>query len=357
MRRIVLASVGWLWLVGSGCAPKSPERAVQDALASQPVGRAELPGVIVTIAVDGGVVYQAAQGVAVFGNAAPPEPTASTRIGSVTKLFTATVVLQLVAEGAVSLETPVSTLGLDLPGLEGVTVKHLLAMQSGVAELVDEAFVKEVADGDPARVWTDRELALRGTARPRVGAAGGAFSYSNTNYSVLALVIEKLTGQPFAVAVRRRIIEPLALQGTSVPGPTERALPAPAMSGASQGRDVSTLHPSYAGAAGLMTSTSSDLVTLAPLFATGALVPEASLRPAAQPTLDASSLGLPLRYSYGLMHLGEWTGHAGDVLGYSSAVFHHVKSGRTVVVLTNGTFGMGVGLARDIAAGLAPGSL
>ena len=357
MRSVLWMSVGCLQLLVVACAPKSPERAVEDVLAGQQVGRAELPGVIVTIAGDGGVEYQAVRGVAAFGAVGAPDPAAHSRIGSATKLFTATVVLQLVAEGAVSLDTQVSTLGLDVPGLEGITVKHLLGMQSGLADIVDEGLIKEVADGDPARVWTDRELALRGTARPRVGSPGGAFSYSNTNYSVLALIIEKLTGQPFAVAVRRRIIEPQALKGTRVPEPSERALPTPALTGAYQGRDVSTVHPSYAGAAGLITSTTSDLLQLAPLFATGALVTEPSLRPDAQPTLDASALGLPLRYSYGLMHMGQWRGHAGDLLGYSTAVFHHPPSGRTIVVLTNGTFGAGLGLARDIAGGLAPGSL
>lgn len=212
------------------------------------------------------------------------------RAGSITKTFVATVVLQLVQEGGLRLEDSVDTY---LPGLvhghgndgSALTLRALLTHTSG---LYDYAAALPAADpalmgtaGPSALPLTPAAAVRTAVSRPPV-VARGAYAYSSTNYVLLGLVVERVTGHSYATEIRRRILTPLRLTGTSLPG-ARATLPLPHSRGyhrsAADGtlRDVTATDPRIAGAAGELVSTLADLDDFYAALLGGRLLPPAQL--------------------------------------------------------------------------------
>ncbi|MEX0626517.1 MAG: serine hydrolase domain-containing protein [Chloroflexota bacterium] len=134
-------------------------------------------------------------------------------IASVTKTFTATIVLQLVEEGRVTLDAAVNEYLPELTIARGVTVRQLLSHTSGIADLL--APMRNRLNAEPSRIWQPAEvLALLG---PSTFAPGTSWAYSNTNYVIAGLLVERVTGHRFGDELQRRITGPLKLAGTGVP--------------------------------------------------------------------------------------------------------------------------------------------
>nr|WP_229879598.1 serine hydrolase domain-containing protein [Streptomyces echinoruber] len=195
------------------------------------------------------------------------------RAGSVTKTFLATVVLQLAAEHRLSLS---DTVEQHLPGLvrsahadgRDITLRALLTHTSGLADFT------ELTGG---RVALTPQQAVRLALRLPSGRPG-RYAYSNTDYVLLGMVVRQVTGHSYAAEVRRRVITPLRLTGTSFPG-TRRSLPPPHGRGyAADGSDVTDLDPRVAGAAGEMVTTLTDLDRFYAALLGGRLLPPRRLR-------------------------------------------------------------------------------
>ncbi|MFC7845158.1 serine hydrolase domain-containing protein [Streptomyces sp. NPDC001046] len=195
------------------------------------------------------------------------------RAGSVTKTFVATVVLQLAAEHRLSLSDPVEQ---HLPGLvrgEGndgraLTLRSLLTHTSGLYDFT--------ADTGGTIPLTPRQAVRIALTHPP--AERGRFSYSNTNYVLLGLVVEQVTGRSYAAETERRILTPLRLTGTSFPG-SRSYLPAPhGRAYAADGSDVTELDPRAAGAAGEIVTTLADLNRFYAALLGGRLLPPRLLR-------------------------------------------------------------------------------
>ncbi|WP_182898127.1 serine hydrolase [Microbispora sp. H10830] len=259
------------------------------------------------------------------------------RIGSKTKTFVATVALQLVAEGKIELDAPVDRY---LPGLVApdITVRHLLQHTSG---LPDYLALLNPADIVAHRYdhWNPMDLVELALRHPSEFPAGTDWSYSNTNYLIVALIIEKETGNTYGAEIRRRILRPLHLNATSVP---EDALgiPGPHPSGylkTGEGLlDITRLNPTVAGASGGMISSASDLNRFY-----GALLGGRLLRPAELKQMmttrpigpDGSGYGLGLM-STPLPCGGVLWGHSGDMLGFRTSG-GATLDGRQITVMTN----------------------
>ncbi|MDQ8704308.1 serine hydrolase domain-containing protein [Streptomyces sp. LHD-70] len=276
------------------------------------------------------------------------------RIGSLTKSFTAVVVLQLAAEHRLTLD---DTVERHLPGLirghgndgRDLTLRQLLTHTSGLYAYTDAPgapLTPHAPDPrtttcgtrcDPPaldRHYTPTQLLRIALAHRPLFPPGTDWSYSNTNYTVLGLVIEKVTGRSYAEEARRRIITPLRLTGTSFPG-TDRRLPTPhgrAYSGTpASATDVTELDPSGAGAAGEAISTLDDLNRFYAALLTGDLLPAPQL---AAMRSTHSSDGV---YGMGLMPTKlscttVW-GHTGRIIGSYAATAatadgHHVLTYR-----------------------------
>ncbi|GAA1922798.1 serine hydrolase domain-containing protein [Streptomyces durmitorensis] len=216
------------------------------------------------------------------------------RVGSITKTFVSTVMLQLVAEGELSLDDKV---GRWLPGVvEGnghdgdrVTVRRLLNHTSGIYDVLSDPGYQE-------KMFTEKFLAHRydtWTPEQQVAIAmrhepdfepGEGWNYSNTNYLLAGMIIKKVTGESYADEIKRRIIEPLGLDATSVPE-TDSSMPQPSsraymkLSKAPDAtfHDVTELNPSMAGSSGGMISDTADLNRFYTALLRGKLLPKKQL--------------------------------------------------------------------------------
>ena len=267
------------------------------------------------------------------------------RIGSVTKSFLATVVLQLVGEGRLSLDDNLERWlpGL-VPGGERITVRQLLNHTSGLYNYTDDL-------PEPPRRFRPRELVAIATGHKPLFAPGTEFSYSNTNYILAGLLVERATGQPLADQLEQRIFQPLGLDDTELPT-TQRALAGPHVRGyappdkdwqVSNGParlvDVTEMDTSWAWAAGAMVSTTADLARFYQALLGGQLLPPEQLKQM-RTTVDASQVGHGTRYGLGLEVLRpgcgvELWGHGGSLEGYGTTAFSTPDANRQLVMVIN----------------------
>ncbi|WP_448331487.1 serine hydrolase domain-containing protein [Streptomyces sp. DSM 41534] len=252
------------------------------------------------------------------------------RIGSATKTFTATVVLQLVGEGRMSLEDTVERW---LPGVvqgngndgSRVTVRQLLQHTSGIPDVLPEIPALNSADGYRAerfRSYTPEELVGLAMRHHPHFSPGAEWSYSNTNYVLAAMIIHEVTGRSWAQEVNDRIIRPLGLRGTSTPGALP-SIPGPhahgyAAFGTNTSIDATALNPSMAVGSGSIISTTHDLNRFYTALLGGRLLAPAQLDEMTT-TKPAPELGV--RYGLGLGEIplscgGSYFGHPGELLGY-----------------------------------------
>ncbi|MFF8957838.1 serine hydrolase domain-containing protein [Streptomyces sp. NPDC014894] len=266
------------------------------------------------------------------------------RIASNSKSFLATVVLQLVAEGRISLDSPVET---HLPGLlrgDGVdgreiTIRRLLQHTSGLPNYTDHLDPDWFASRNVYR--EPRELLDLALEHPAVFRPGARWGYSNTNYVVAGLIVQKVTGRPVREEITRRIIEPLGLRRTYVPVAGDRSVRGPHPRGYHPSgpeerlRDITELDPSWGWATGDMISTPGDLNRFFSALADGRLLALEQLRQM-RTTVDASPLGPGVRYGLGLVSTplscgGVSWGHGGDIPGYKT-VSGAADDGRAVTL-------------------------
>lgn len=267
------------------------------------------------------------------------------RVGSITKTFVATVVLQLAAEGGLGLDDSVEQW---LPGLvpngRAITLRQLLNHTSGIYNYTeDEALFRSLVR-DPLRVLTPEELVAVATRHGPRFAPGTDWSYSNTGYIVLGLVIEKATASPLEEQLRQRIFEPLGLARTSLPGAA--ALPPPAAHGylppgnglvATRGGkpvDVTAWSPTWAWAAGALVSTAGDLARFYGALLGGELLQPEQLR---EMRTAVAGPGYGLGLAVDRLQCGPALGHTGGVPGYTSIAYGSEDGSRQAIVLVNTT--------------------
>jgi D-alanyl-D-alanine carboxypeptidase len=245
------------------------------------------------------------------------------RAGSITKTFVATVVLQLAGEGSLDLA---DTVDAHLPGLirgngndgRRITVRQLLGHTSGLFNYTEDAGFEE-SSGSGLRAHrpgtrTPEQLVRVALRHAPSFRPGGGYRYSNTGYILLGLIVEKVTGRPYADEIQRRILRPLGLTGTSFPG-TRVSLPPPHGRGYSAASsDVTSLDPSSAGAAGEAVSTLGDLSRFFGALLGGTLLPPGQLREMRDTSGAGGAYGLglfPVRLPCGVTL---W-GHNGTISG------------------------------------------
>jgi D-alanyl-D-alanine carboxypeptidase len=284
------------------------------------------------------------------------------RIGSVTKTWTGTVILQLVQEGKLKLEDPVSKYRSDVPNGDNITIEQLLTMRSGIYNYSESYELNKALDTTPQRVWTPEQLVAIALPLPAYFGPGEGFHYSNTNTVLLGLIAEKLDGKGFGQIVRDRLLGPLGLNQTSFPVSDSSGLPKPfsrgymymdnlltlsttrlpadliakAQDGSLKPNDYTNANPSWTWAAGQGVSTAGDLMTLAGALTDGKLLnPDLqkkrmdSLAPIDPDNPDAA------RYGMALAQFGPLYGHTGELPGYNTFMGRDPKNNVTLVVWTN----------------------
>jgi D-alanyl-D-alanine carboxypeptidase len=328
--------------------PTAPDRGavLQQLLEAEHAGG--MPGVFAQVR-DGHRTWNLAAGVADVTTGRPVRPSFRQRVGSITKTFVATTVLQLVDENRVRLDTPIAHyLPGIIPGNLGrrVTVRMLLNHTSGLGDY-DEVLVN-LADPESMerlrfRTITPQQLVRIGLSQPPTNAPGERWSYSNTNYIVLGLLIERVTGHRYTSEVTRRILRPLHLNHTYFPGtdPYIRGPHSKAYVPWPDGtlRDFSVFNMSWAWAAGEMISTMADLNRFYRALLTGRL-----LRPdllAQMQTAVPFDPSMPDAGGYGLglfwlaAPCGRVWGHNGGVIGMTTDSFHSADGRHQVSAAQN----------------------
>ena len=120
-----------------------------------------------------------------------------------------------------------STYVAGVPNGENITVAQLLTMRSGLYGYTKDPGFSQTLDTDPAKVWTPQEVLAIAFAHPPEFAPGTAYDYSNTNYALLGLIVERVDGKPLDAAFRDRLFGPQGLAQTSLPGTTDTSIPEP----------------------------------------------------------------------------------------------------------------------------------
>ena len=302
-----------------------------------------VPGAI-GYARDGGTVTVAASGLADLATKTPIAVGDRVRVGSLTKTFVATVVLQLAAEHLLSISDTVSRWlpGL-VPGGAGITIRELLQHTSGIYSYTNDPGFLQALFSDPTRVWRPAELVRIAVAHPPVFPPGTSLAYSNTDYVLLGMIIQAATGHPVGQQLQARIFTPLGLRDTYLPyaNPHLRTPYAHGyrlgQPGATGPADATVFGPSWAGAAGGIVSTAADLARFYTALLSGKLLPAAQLQQ--MMTTIPIPMGQGVGYGLGVesvpLPCGTAWGHTGDFPGYFGNAFTTTGGSSQAVVLVN----------------------
>ncbi|MBX3434232.1 MAG: beta-lactamase family protein, partial [Pirellulales bacterium] len=185
-----------------------------------------IPGAVVLLRTPQGE-FAVNYGTTELGVTTPPNAETHFRIASNTKTMTATVILQLVQEGKLKLDEPISKFVPGVPDGELITIAELLEMRSGLYNYTNSAEFASQLDHDPGKAWTTEELLALAFKHPSPAKPGAEFEYCNTNYALLGLVIEKVDGRPLAAAMHERLFKPLGMTNTLLPTADSNKIPAP----------------------------------------------------------------------------------------------------------------------------------
>ncbi|MFC6020874.1 serine hydrolase domain-containing protein [Plantactinospora solaniradicis] len=279
-----------------------------------------------------------AAGIADLSNARPTRPDLRHRVGSITKTFVSTTLLQLVDEGRLRLDDPVGRwLPQHVPGEVGqqVTVRMLLNHTSGIGNYTDALLNSlEAIEQVRTATYAPAQLVEIGLGLPRTGAPGESFAYSNTNYILAGLIIEKVTGNDPTAEVTRRIIRPLKLTDTYFPGadPRIRGRHAGAYFAPLGVRNFAEYNMTWAWTAGELVATMDDLNTFYRALLGGRLLSAATLNEML--TVVPFDPEAPETGGYGLgiyqmaTPCGSLWGHDGGVVGQITFSLHSRDASR-----------------------------
>ncbi|MCG7209677.1 serine hydrolase domain-containing protein [Streptomyces arenae] len=326
----------------TAAAPPAPDTAAMAAVLRSVVAKGA-PGAMARID-DGTKVYRTTQGVADRMSRRAITTTDRFRVGSVTKTFSAVVLLQLADEHKLDLDAPVNRY---LPGLlpdDRITVRHVLSHRSGLYDYTNDMFASSVSGFEAVRnkVFTYRQLVGLSLQKPRTNAPGAAYSYSNTNFVVAGLLIEKITGHSVRTEYENRVFKPLGLTdtfyvhpGTTIPGQHANGYLTADRAGAKP-IDATEQTVSWAQSAGAIISSTRDLNTFYSALAGGRLTSAAGLAEMERFTRvnSTTSYGLGLRrrdLSCGISVYG----HTGAVQGYYTYAFTTKDGGRSLTAVAN----------------------
>ncbi|WP_158588091.1 serine hydrolase domain-containing protein [Actinomadura logoneensis] len=297
------------------------------------------PGVI-ALSRRGDRVTRVTAGVADTATRRKMTPDLRFRIASVTKTFTAAVVLRLVAEHRLSLD---DTVARHLPGVltrngndgRKITVRQLLAQTSGLNEYVQDPRIWQ----DGGRVWKPRELVDIAQEKAPLSRPGAKWNYANTNYVLAGMIVEKVTGRPFGVELQRRVVGPLKLRHTFLPVADTGFHGAYVHGYLDRYGDVSTaISPSSGWTSGGIVSTVDDVARFQRALVTGRLLPK-GVQKAMMTTRPVTDDWVKEDYGLGLARIkttcGYAWGHDGGWPGYRTWSYTTRDGGRQAVITYN----------------------
>lgn len=304
------------------------------------------PGVVAWIDAPG-YRLEGASGSADLSDDTPMSPDGAFRVGSITKMFTAVVIMQLAEEGVLSPDDPLALWLPDvadrLPNGDQITLRHLLGHTSGVSNVVEhEAYYADIftdiavdeETGNVSLACVERDpndtLERYVYGKDAQFEPGAQYRYSNTNYTLLGMVVEAAAEMPVAEAYHTRIYEPLGMAATFLDCYEEPVTDVVrGYTGTVEAlTDVTELHESVGWSAGGLVSTAPDLIAFARGLFGGALFDDPETLAAMMPE-EGSPYGL------GIANQGGYIGHAGAIAGFRSTLTYAPELDAVAVVLYN----------------------
>jgi D-alanyl-D-alanine carboxypeptidase len=328
-----------------------------DAAIEKVMKEANVPGAVVGISIPGKIDYAKAFGTSNRATNKPMSLAEHVRVGSVTKTFIGTAILQLVDQGKLQLADPISKYIDGVPQGDKITLQMLGDMRSGIFPYTsDEGFLKRFQETFPAVAYsgpppfTPQELVDYGIKHPLNFAPNTKYEYSNTNTVLLGLVMEEVTGQPLSEYLAQNVFAPAKLANTSFPNAGD--MPIPYAHGETNWTpdntvaDATLWNPSWGRTAGAVVSTFADLKTWALVLGKGTL-----LKPATQQArLQFQQAIGGMSYGFAIFHENGWIGHNGRIPGYTTVVVSIPTRDATLVV--NATTDITTQDEKSNAAGL-----
>jgi D-alanyl-D-alanine carboxypeptidase len=301
-------------------------------------GKSPIPGAVLGVWIPGKARWCKAIGFRSILPADPMQLDDKFRIGSNTKTFVVTVLLQLVDEGKLNLDDPLSKfdVGVKVPNDEKITVRELCQMRSGLFEAYNTPELDKLNITPQTRI-TPRELVGYAVKQPPLFAPGTKWNYCNTNYLLLGLIIEAVAHHPVEEEIRNRLLVPLGLHNTSFPT-RDPNMPLPFAHGYTLEKDgrwkdeTVLLPPMLTWAAGAMISDMADMKIWVKDYVTGT-----TNSPGIQKQrLDCLPIGKPgLSFGLGIGCSAGWYGYTGGISGYNTGVYYFPAKDITIIALVN----------------------
>lgn len=312
------------------------ETAVNSNLAAYG-GTDPVPGVVVGIWVPGKGSFVKSFGYADLSNGEAMDVSDKFRVGSNTKTFVVSVLLQLVDEGKLSLDDKLSKfdLGVDIPNSENITIRQLCNMTSGLFEAYHSPQLDEM-EITPYTIFTPQQLIAMAVENPPDFEPGEKWGYSNTNYLLLGLIIEAVTGNKIENETRDRLLIPYTLSNTSFPI-DDPNMPEPYSHGYTLQDDTwedqtVLLHPSFTWAAGVMISDMADMKRWVKEYVTGSMnIATTQIERLA--CVDTGKTNM--KFGLGVGCTGGWYGYTGGIPGYNTAAYYLPSADATIIVFVN----------------------
>lgn len=344
MKRLLLCTGLLMALCACGGNDDAPPplpaatRAAVDDIVQTRLAADNLPGAVVMISIPGEGEMVKAYGKANLQSQAPRTTTDPFRIASITKTFTATAVLQLVASGKLALTDKVSTWYPGFPNGDQITIDHLLRMRSGIVDPFDDALLRAFYADPLMQLEPDEAIARAAALGAQFKAPDTETKYNNLNFVLLERIAVKVDGRPIQTQLAERVFQPLGMRDSIYPTDT-------ALAGGTRGYsmdettlqfvDRTVLNPTVAGGAGAMISSLRDLALYARALCTGRLL---SSQPLQRARLQGTPLqGAPdfIQYGAGVLQFGQFCGHNGTIMGFSSEMFYLPAKDAVIVINVN----------------------
>ena len=335
---VALTVLGTGGLAHAAALPRA-DRQFVDATVAQAMQSGRLPGVTIKLSGPKGS-YEKTYGVADVASNRPIAVADHVRIASITKTFTATAVLRQVQRGRLSLSDKLARWVKGIPNGRRISVRQLLAMRSGIYDFTsDAAFNQEFRRQSTDVVQAQRHHPDHPAAQA-LFEPGARTQYADSNYVLLGIILERVTGRSVESVITRDVIDRAGLRQTSFP--TKPALPRPFSHGYYAGpdgdgeiRDYTAVNPKVAWTAGGMVSTLDDLKKWGKALATGTLINRRLQAQRLRFGTIPNAGGPPVGYGLGILRFGDWLGHDGAIFGFSTATFYERSSGAQIVAIAN----------------------
>jgi len=304
------------------------------------ITKALQPGMIISITQGDKVIYEKAKGVANIENKTPMDLKMRFRIGSLTKTFTTTVLLQLVDEKKLTLDESIEKYFPNVPNAKNITIRMLGDMTSGLFNYSEEPAFADSMETSPKKKWKPEELIAISLRNKVYFEPGKGWHYSNTNTIMLGLIIEKLTNNTLPAEIKKRISDKLGLKQTDFAETPEMWGSYPRGYSEDDTKwvyplvDVTTkFDPSWAWAAGAIVSDIADLKIYLKALAEGKLISKEMQTERLKWGLDRPGV---IKYGFGIFEVGKgYYGHNGSYPGYHNISVHSPITNITAIVFYN----------------------